>query len=89
MESLKELEEGKNPGPMIEIQFWNIRHTNLESLHEQLCMKTTKSMVNILKLTKSGYYSMFRYQGVGMMQLKFIITFLFQKFVQTSSVKVE
>ena len=60
MESFKELEEGKTPGPMVEIEFWDTRHANMQSLHEQLCRKSTQSIVSILKHTKSGYYSMFR-----------------------------
>ena len=61
MESLKELEEGKNPGPMVEMEFWDSRHKNMESLHEQLCRKSTKNIVSILKHTKSGYFPMFRF----------------------------
>ena len=60
MESFKELEEGKTPGPMVEIEFWDTRHANMQNLHEQLCRKSTQSIVSILKHTKSGYYSMFR-----------------------------
>ena len=60
MESQKVLEEGKNPGPMTEIEFWNTRYKNLENLYEQLTNKVSRSMVNILKYTKSGYYTMFR-----------------------------
>ena len=59
MESFKELEEGKNPGPMVEMEFWDSRHKNMESLHEQLCRTSTKNLVSILKHTKSGYFPMF------------------------------
>lgn len=36
MECDKELEEGKNPGPMVEINFWEAKCRNLESLYEQV-----------------------------------------------------
>ena len=36
MECDKELEEGKNPGPMVEIEFWEAKCRNLESLYEQV-----------------------------------------------------
>ena len=36
MECDKELEEGKNPGPMVEIEFWDAKCRNLESLFEQV-----------------------------------------------------
>ena len=35
-ESSEELEEGKNPGPMTEIEFWEAKRINLESLFEQV-----------------------------------------------------
>ena len=60
MESQKEIEEGRNPGPDIEIKFWQIRFANLKNLHDQLTSKSSKSMVNILKITKSGYLVLFR-----------------------------
>ena len=61
MESQKDLEDGKNPGPMTEIQFWDIRHDNMKGLHDQLNSELTRSMVSILKQAKSGYYTMFRF----------------------------
>ena len=36
MECDKELEEGRNPGPMLEIEFWDAKCRNLESLFEQV-----------------------------------------------------
>ena len=36
MECDKDLEEGKNPGPMVEIEFWEAKSRNLESLFEQV-----------------------------------------------------
>ena len=40
MECDKELEEGKNPGPMVEIEFWEAKCRNLESLYEQVKILT-------------------------------------------------
>ena len=62
MESQKDLEEGKNPGPDTETSYWEIRFSNLENIHAQLRSKTAQSMVNILTLTKSGYLPLFRYE---------------------------
>ena len=36
MECDKDLEEGRNPGPMVEIEFWEAKCRNLESLFEQV-----------------------------------------------------
>ena len=36
MECDKDLEEGKNPGPLVEIEFWEAKCRNLESLFEQV-----------------------------------------------------
>ena len=61
MESLKDLDEGKNPGPMAEIEFWDIRCNNILSIHEQLSNDITRNMISILKISNSSYYGMFRY----------------------------
>ena len=37
-DSAEELEEGNNPGPMTEIQFWDSKRINLESLFEQVTL---------------------------------------------------
>ena len=63
MESQKDLEDGKNPGPDTETSYWEIRFANLENIHAQLTSKTAKSMVNILTMTKSGYLPLFRYKS--------------------------
>lgn len=43
--------EGQYPGPMAEVQFWEAKCMNLESLYEQMKAQTTKSMAAILDLT--------------------------------------
>ena len=39
MECDKELEEGRNPGPMVEIEFWEAKCRNLESLFDQVALE--------------------------------------------------
>ena len=36
LESQQQLEEGKHPGPMTEIKFWEAKSINLESIFEQV-----------------------------------------------------
>ena len=45
---------------MTEIEFWNAKCTNLESLFEQMKADTTKKMASILDMTDSAYYPCFR-----------------------------
>ena len=35
-DSAAEVEEGKTPGPMVEVRFWEAKCMNLESLFEQV-----------------------------------------------------
>ena len=51
---------GNFPGPMTEIQFWDAKCMNLESLYEQMKANTTKNMASILENTDSAYYPVFR-----------------------------
>ena len=50
MECDKDLEEGKNPGPMVEIEFWEAKSRNLESLFEQVdqCIATYMKLLTTL-----------------------------------------
>ena len=59
MESQAELEEGGTPGPMAELQFWEARSRNLESLYEQLTSRHTQAMATVLGLTRSGYHKIY------------------------------
>ena len=59
-DSAEDLNKGKNPGPMTEIEFWEAKCTNLESLFEQMKAATTKQMASILNVTDSAYYPCFR-----------------------------
>ena len=55
-----ELADGKTPGPLAEINFWEAKCMNLESLFEQMKANTTRKMASILNITDSAYYPCFR-----------------------------
>ena len=55
-----ELADGKTPGPLAEINFWEAKCMNLESLFEQMKANTTRKMASILNITDSAYYRCFR-----------------------------
>lgn len=61
-DSAEELNKGNNPGPMTEIEFWEAKCMNLESLYEQMKANTTKKMASILNVTDSAYYPAFKYK---------------------------
>ena len=44
-------EEDVHPGPMTEIDFWEAKMMNLESIFEQMKCDTTKHMASILQIT--------------------------------------
>ena len=41
-DSAEELEKGNNPGPMTEVEFWEAKCENLESLFEQVGLLSLK-----------------------------------------------
>ena len=51
----------QNPGPMVEIHFWEAKCMNLESLFDQMKDDITRKMASILNVTDSAYYPCFRY----------------------------
>eukprot|EP00232_Nephroselmis_pyriformis_P019075 CAMPEP_0182900652 /NCGR_PEP_ID=MMETSP0034_2-20130328/28990_1 /TAXON_ID=156128 /ORGANISM="Nephroselmis pyriformis, Strain CCMP717" /LENGTH=4527 /DNA_ID=CAMNT_0025034901 /DNA_START=131 /DNA_END=13711 /DNA_ORIENTATION=+ len=53
------LKEGLNPGPLAELEFWNARAANLNSIHQQLQSPQIKKVVKVLELTKSTYFPAF------------------------------
>ena len=59
-DSSEEITDGKTPGPMTEINFWEAKCINLESLFEQMQSNTTIKMASILYLTDSAYYPAFK-----------------------------
>ena len=58
-------EEGEHPGPMTEIEFWEAKMMNLESIFEQMKCQTTKNMASILQITD-------RYQFVHHHKLEYM-----------------
>ena len=44
-------EEEVHPGPMTEIDFWEAKLMNLESIFEQMKCDTTRNMASILQIT--------------------------------------
>ena len=60
MESMKDFQDGKNQGPMGEVEFWSLRCNNLECIHDQLVKDVTKTMVSLLRISESGYNTLFK-----------------------------
>ncbi|RKO94585.1 dynein heavy chain and region D6 of dynein motor-domain-containing protein [Blyttiomyces helicus] len=54
------LEEGLNPGPMVEIDFWAAKAANLKSIHMQLTDERIQKISKVLEASKSTYYPAFR-----------------------------
>ncbi|KAI9221923.1 dynein heavy chain and region D6 of dynein motor-domain-containing protein [Blastocladiella britannica] len=53
------LDEGKNPGPLVEIEFWQARAANLRGIDEQLSGPKVARIGATLMESKSTYYSAF------------------------------
>ena len=58
--SAQPLLEGKNPGPMVEIEFWNARCADLESVVDQLSVKKVTKMSQLLEKSLSSYYPAYK-----------------------------
>lgn len=58
--SAQPLLEGKNPGPLVEIEFWDARRADLESIADQLCVDKVTKMGYLLEKTLSSYYPAFQ-----------------------------
>ena len=54
--STQPLLQGKNPGPLVEIDFWVARRLDLESVVEQLYSEKVLKMSRLLEKTLSSYY---------------------------------
>ena len=48
--------DGKNPGPLVEVDFWKARMSDLESIMDQLITDKSQKMSFILEKTQSAYY---------------------------------
>ena len=53
------LKSGTHPGPLEEIEFWEKKATNLNSIQEQLQAEKIRKVVRVLDLTKSTYFPAF------------------------------
>lgn len=51
---------GENPGPLVEVDFWKARVTDLESVMDQLITDKAQKMSAILEKTQSAYYPALR-----------------------------
>eukprot|EP00656_Telonema_subtile_P018044 TRINITY_DN1972_c0_g1_i3.p1 TRINITY_DN1972_c0_g1~~TRINITY_DN1972_c0_g1_i3.p1 ORF type:complete len:685 (+),score=227.02 TRINITY_DN1972_c0_g1_i3:219-2273(+) len=49
------LKAGEHPGPLAQIQFWEAKAANLNSIHEQLTGAKIKKIIKVLELAKSTY----------------------------------
>ncbi|KAJ3180788.1 hypothetical protein HDU85_003867 [Gaertneriomyces sp. JEL0708] len=58
--SAQPLEEGLNPGPMVEIDFWAAKAANLKSIHQQLTDEKIQRISKLLEASKSTYYPAFK-----------------------------
>ena len=58
--SAQPLLEGKNPGPLVEIEFWNARCADLESVVDQLSVKKVTKMSQLLEKSLSSYYPAYK-----------------------------
>ncbi|KAJ3090810.1 hypothetical protein HK102_002597 [Quaeritorhiza haematococci] len=54
------LEEGLNPGPMVEIDFWAAKAANLKSIYQQLTDEKIQKISKVLEASKSTYYPAFK-----------------------------
>ena len=54
------LDEGLNPGPIVEIDFWAAKYANLKSIHQQLTDEKIQKISQVLQASKSTYYPAFK-----------------------------
>lgn len=58
--SAQPLLDGKNPGPLVECDYWKARMLDLESIMDQLMDTKARKMTSLLELTQSSYYPSLR-----------------------------
>ncbi len=58
--SAQPLEEGLNPGPIVEIDFWAAKAANLKSIHQQLTDEKIQKISTALESSNSTYYPAFK-----------------------------
>ncbi|KAI8914343.1 dynein heavy chain and region D6 of dynein motor-domain-containing protein [Gorgonomyces haynaldii] len=54
------IDEGLNPGPLVEIDFWAAKAANLKSIHQQLTDEKIQKISRVLQVSKSTYYPAFQ-----------------------------
>ncbi|KAK0086060.1 hypothetical protein PV325_003945 [Microctonus aethiopoides] len=59
-ESIAAFENGQNPTPTVELEYWSKRLTNLRYIFDQLREDRVRKMAIILEKTESAYYPCFR-----------------------------
>ncbi len=58
--SAQPLLQGKNPFPLVEIDFWGARCADLESVVDQLSVEKIRKMTQLLERTLSSYYPAYK-----------------------------
>ena len=58
--SAQPLLDGKNPGPIVEIEFWTARQADLESVVDQLSEPKVVKMSQLLEKSLSSYYPAYK-----------------------------
>ena len=53
------LKQGQDPGPLVEIDFWNNKAENLNSIHQQLQSEKISKVLKFLEQNKSTYTNQF------------------------------
>ena len=88
--SAQPLLDGKNPGPLVEVDFWKARVLDLESVVDQLDTDKVRKMTTLLEKTQSSYYpSLQRMVRLIMISLRvtfhlFVVTFTERRYHECS-----
>ena len=59
-QSAAPLDEGLNPGPAVELDFWSAKASNLKCIYDQLSDPKIQKISNVLEQTKSSYFPAFK-----------------------------
>lgn len=59
-DSAAPLHAGLNPGPLVEIDFWTAKASNLSSIHQQLTSPKIQKISKVLETCKSTYFPAFQ-----------------------------
>ena len=53
-------QNGANPGPMVGLDFWSQKASDLQSIQKQLSSDKITKVMKVLEMTKSPYFSAFK-----------------------------